>query len=88
MVNLDEQKVKEIFREYSKAIVGRLCKNIETLQENCDKQSPQFLALQLAKNLHKETIYQNLRDLELTLKFASQGKSLEKFNIYTPSDSK
>lgn len=83
MVNINESKFSEICREYGKATVGRICKNIEILQKDLDKNSPEYKVLQIAKNLHRETVYENLRDLELTVRFASEGKVYIKHEIYT-----
>lgn len=77
---------KELFRKNSRKLVGRLCKNIEVLQNqpNCDKQVKDFLELQ--KSLLKEIVYEEFRDLRNAITFYLEGRSYTKLPIYTPTE--
>jgi len=84
MYNIDEKFLKELLADYSRAIVGRICKQIELLEKNQTVTKEQFS--ELTKVFNKELIYQSFRDLESHLKAYQAGKKFVKFQIYnTPT---
>lgn len=85
-MNIDDKKLDEIFYDYSKLTVGRLCKQAEVIQlSDAFKSNSQLKeAISLLKSLHKETVYEIFRDLKYCLKLGSQGKVIQ-YKIYNPT---
>ena len=77
--------VKNLCRDNSRKMVGRVCKNIEILQEQpkCTKETKELLELQ--KSLIKEIIYEEYRDLRNAIIFYNEGRSYSKLKIYNPT---
>lgn len=82
MYKIEEEFLNNICKDYAKALVGKLCSQIESLQKFYSTHSEEFKCLEHAKNLRRELIYQNFRDLRNNIKSHSNGLSYKKFNIY------
>lgn len=74
--------IKNLCRDNSRKIVGRICKQIEILQEKDDLSEEQKLSL--LKAFNKELIYEEFRDLRNAIIFYSEGRDYKKIPIYTP----
>lgn len=84
MITIDENNLKNLLADYSRAIVGRICKQNEIITSNDSLSKDQ--ALSLLKSFNRELIYESFRDLENQLKVNQTGKQLVKFSIYnTPT---
>lgn len=88
MYKITEKYLSDLTRDYSRSLVGRLCKQIESLQKDLDENSPEFKYLNHAKNLHREMIYETFRDLKNQVKAFDSGIKLRKFNITPSTNSK
>jgi len=88
MYNISEQFINKTFNEYSSSLVGRLCKNIEALQKDLDKDSIEYRYLSHVKELHREKIYETFRDLKNHFKAHNSGLKFRKFNIAPSTNSK
>lgn len=86
MSNIDEKFLKTIFADYSRAMVGKICKQNEVLAS--DKSLTKEQALGLLKAFNRELIYESFRDLENQIKAFQTGKQFIKFSLYTPNDKK
>ncbi len=66
-------------------LVGRLCKQIEVMidQKTTSKETKEALAL--LKDLQKESIYQEFRDLREAVIFYTEGREHIKIPIYDPN---
>jgi hypothetical protein len=80
--------IKILCRDQSRTLVGRVCKQIEILQNqpNCSEETKQILGLQ--KSLLKELIYEEFRDLRNAVIFYSEGRNYNKISIYNPTKDK
>lgn len=80
--------IKNLCRDNSRKMVGRICKNIEILQNQpkCNTETKEFLDLQ--KSLIKEIIYEEFRDLRNAVIFYSEGREYQKIPIYNPTKDK
>ena len=76
--------IKNLYKEQSRSLVGKACKQIEVLQEqsNCSEITKQTLGLQ--KALLKELIYEEFRTIRNAVIFYSEGREYQKIPIYTP----
>lgn len=81
MYKITNKDLSKLFHDSSVAIVGRLCKNIEALQRDLDKNSVEFKYLSHVKELHRETIYQSFRDLRNEIKAYNNGIKFRKFTL-------
>lgn len=86
MNHIDRNFLNKLFKEYSNLMVGRLCKQIECLQDDLDKNSKEFKYLNHAKKLRKEFIYQTFRDMKNQIAFHAEGREYINYKIYTPPD--
>jgi len=84
MYKLDEKFLSESLSNFSRTLVGRLCKQNELLASKKDLSEIQKLSL--IKDFAKELIYEETRNLESQLKAYSEGREYSK--IYNPSTSK
>lgn len=84
MYKITDKFLSALLRDYGRAIVGRLCKQIESLQKDLDENSSEFKYLNHAKNLQKEFIYEYFRDLKNQIRTYNSGLQFKKFKI-TPS---
>ena len=57
-----QEFIQTLLRDYSRAIVGRLCKQVELLTAKSDLSEKQ--KLDLLKSFNRELIYEHFRDLE------------------------
>ena len=81
---MEKDFIKSICRDQNRSIVGRLCKQIEILQDKKDLTEEQKLSL--LKAFNKELIYESFRDLRNNLIFHSEGRKYKKISIYNPSN--
>lgn len=77
--------IENLFKDHSKTIVGRLCKNIELIEKRTDLTETQKLGL--IKDFNKELIYQEFRNLQSQIKSFFQGREFGEFKIYDPKSS-
>lgn len=80
-----QEFVQTLLRDYSRAMVGRLCKQVELLSAKSDLSEKQ--KLDLLKSFNRELIYEHFRDLENQLKAYTEGRKFTKFEIYTTPSS-
>ena len=85
MSEINEKYIANLLKDYSRSMVGRLCKQIESLQKDLDKNSLEFKYLNHVKNLHRELIYELFRDLKSQIRSYNSGINFQKFNL-NPSD--
>ena len=78
--------IKKICRDQSRTLVGRICKQIEILQNQPTLSIETKQTLNLLKSLNKELIYEEFRDLKNAIIFYSEGREYQKIKIYNPSD--
>jgi len=81
MYKITDKFISNLLKDYSRALVGRLCKQIESLQKNLEENSPEFKSLSHAKNLHREMIYETFRDLKDNIRACNSGLKFRKFNV-------
>lgn len=74
--------ISEICKDRSRSLVGKLCKKVEILQQEKDLSVDQLSSL--FKNLAKETVYEEFRELRNTLIFYQEGRVYIKFEPYNP----
>lgn len=86
MYKIDEKFLNNLLKDYSRTVVGRLCKQVETVETQTDLTETQKLSV--LKSFHRELIYEIFRDLEKQIKCYQAGQTFAKFKIYTPSDPK
>lgn len=81
ILELDEQTLKDICNNASRTLVGKICKRLELLQL---QNIPQSNKDALVKELMKEHVYENYRDLLFSC--LSSSKNVQAFRIeYTKS---
>jgi len=75
--------IKNLCKEQSRCLVGKVCKQIEVLQEQetCSADTKQVLNLQ--KALLKELIYEEFRTLRNAVIFYNEGREYNQLPIYT-----
>jgi len=83
MYKLEEKFIKDLFTDYSRAMVRRVSTQIELLQQ--DKSLTKEQTLDLLKGFGKELVYNSFKDLEAQIKAYQAGRRTTKFDIYTPS---
>ena len=78
--------LKKMCKDQAGVLVGRLCKQIEVIigQESTSKETKETLSL--LKDLQKESIYQEFRDLRESVIFYTEGRDHHKLPIYNPSN--
>ena len=86
MYYIDKKFLRDLLKDQSRAMVGKLCNQNEILQK--DKDISGDKKLELLKSFNKELIYQSFRDIENYIKCYNNGKYYEKYKIYKPTDSK
>ena len=87
MEKTHEKFIDDLLKNTSRSLVGRLCKQIESLQKNLDNSSNEFKYLNHAKNLHREMVYETFRDLKNQIHSYNLGLNFKKFNINTSNES-
>ncbi len=65
-------------------LVGRICKQIEVMIDQKTTSQETKEALALLKDLQKESIYQEFRDLREAVIFYTEGREHVKIPIYDP----
>ena len=89
--NIDKDFLKDLLKNYSRSMVGKLCKQNESLQDSLkglDKETQDILIekLEIIKNFNRELVYQSFRDLNGHFKCYSDGREYEKFKLFKPTD--
>lgn len=77
--------IKNLCRDQSRTLVGRICKQIEILQSQPNTSIETKQTLNLLKSLNKELIYEEIRDLRNAIIFYSEGRNYNKIPIYRPA---
>ena len=86
MYKLDEKFIREMFRDTSRSIVGRLCKQNEILQDkNYLSETQKF---DILKSFSRELIYEAFRDVENQIKCYSKGTKYSKYKVFKPTNTK
>ena len=80
-----KQFVKKLCKDESRTLVGRLCKQVEVLQNQPNLSDETKQTLNLHKSLLKEVIYENYRDLKNNIVFYLEGRSYSKLPIFNPN---
>jgi len=78
-----EDKVKKICNDYAGAIVGRLYKIHDVLKNNNTLTDEQRFSL--IKDLHKECVYEELRNIAYTISSSLKGYKVNKYKTYHPN---
>lgn len=86
MYKIEPNFIHKLFNDFSRAMVGKLCKQNEIIEK--DESLSKLQSLKLLKDFNKELIYEAVRDLENQIKAYQSGQTITKFSIYTPSDKK
>lgn len=86
MAQLDPEFLKDIIKEVSRDLVKEICDQNELLASKKDLSESQ--KLDLLKSFNRETVYKSFRDLELHIKFHTEGRLYKKYNIYNTTDPK
>lgn len=84
MYNISEKDLKKILSETSSATVGHLLKRIEIIYK--DSSLNQTQKEDCFKNVIREIIYENFRDVNSKVKCYNYGLTYEKREIYKPTD--
>lgn len=82
---MNEKFLKILFKDCSRGMVGRLCKQIEILQDKKDLSERQ--KFNLLKDFNRELVYEEFRNILNQVKVYNKGLNYKKFNI-TPSSPK
>lgn len=77
--------VKNLCKDQSRSLVGKICKQIEVLQDQPNLSVETKQTLNLLKSLNKELIYEQFRDLRNSIIFYSEGREYNKIPIYNPT---
>ena len=77
--------VKNVCRDQSRTLVGRICKQIEILQSQPNLSIETKKTLDLLKALNKELVYEEFRDVKNAIVFYLEGRKYTKIPIYNPS---
>lgn len=86
MMQFDDKFIDDLLKDCSRSLVGRLCKQIELLQ---DKEIDYVVTkLDLVKSFNKNLVYEVFRELKNNLICYQQGKKSISFKIYTPKQDK
>ena len=80
---MSEKFIQDLLRDYSRAIVGKLCSQAEILEKDISLSKDQ--AINLLKQFNRELIYQSFRDIDGSLKAFQRGQTFIKCNIYNPT---
>jgi len=84
MYQISEKDLKKILSETASATVGHLLKRIEIIYKN--KSLNQEQKENLFKDVIREIIYENFRDIGSKVKCYDYGLTYEKQEIYKPTD--
>jgi len=84
MYNISEKDLKKILSETASATVGHLLKRIEIIYKN--KSLNQEQKENLFKDVIREIIYENFRDVGSKVKCYDYGLTYEKREIYKPTN--
>ena len=84
--NVSEKFIQDLLRDYSRAIVGKLCSQAEILEKDISLSKDQ--AINLLKQFNRELIYQSFRDMDGSLKAFQRGQTFIKCDIYNPTTNK
>ena len=84
MYKITKKELTRLLNDHSVALVGRLCKQIESLQKDLDENSIEFKYLNHVKELHRERVYETFRDIKTEIRTYNSGLKYKKFNL-TPS---
>jgi hypothetical protein len=84
MHKITDKFLSDLLKKHSINLVGRLCKQIESLQKDLDKNSIEFKYLSHAKELHREKVYETFRDIKNEVRTYNSGLKYHKFTL-TPS---
>lgn len=85
MYQITDKFISNLLKDYSRALVRKLCDQIESLQTDLNENSTEYKALNNAKNLHRNLIYETFRDMKDNIRACNAGLKFRKFNI-TPSN--
>jgi len=83
MYNISKKFLNDLFKDTSRAIVGRLCKRVEIVYKNTSLNEIQ--RERILKDLIREVIYENFRDTASKVKCYDYGLTFEKREIYNPT---
>lgn len=72
--------IKNVCKEYSRCLVGKLCKQIEIIQDRKDLDADQKLSI--LKSFNRELVYETFRDLKNSVVYYSEGREYKKLPIY------
>jgi len=75
--------LKRVCRNQSRAIVGKLLKRLELLEDSVELTEKQ--KFHVLKSFCRELIYENFRDLRNSVIFYSEGRDYKKLPIYNPT---
>jgi len=84
MYNIGEKDLKKILSETASATVGHLLKRIEIIYKNDSLNQEQ--KEDLFKDVIREVIYENFRDVGSKVKCYDYGLTYEKREIYKPTN--
>jgi len=84
--NISEEFVKSTCKAQKYVLIGKLMKRYEVLANQKDLED--FIRKNLFRELIKELIHENFRDLEKQLHCYSKGLQYYKINLNNPIDSK
>ncbi len=84
MYNISEKDLKKILSQTATATVGHLLKRIEVVYKNNSLNQEQ--KENLFRDIIREVIYENFRDVGSKVKCYNYGLTYEKQEIYKPTD--
>ena len=87
MLVVSNKFLSQLLNNISRSLVGRLCRQIENVQEGLDPNSQEYKYLEIVKKLHKDKVYETFRDLKTSiLSYDSGIKSYKKYDVIRPSE--
>ena len=86
MYNISEKDLKKILSDTASSTVGHLLKRIEIVYKNRNLNQEQ--KENLFKDVIREVIYENFRDVGSKVKCYHYGLTYEKQNLYNPTKKK
>lgn len=78
MYQIDEKVLKHILRKKSNSLVGKSCKRIEVIRDT--KNIDELTKINLLRDLIKELVYENMREIEESISSFATGASF-KINV-------